>query len=114
MRRLRLDAQLADSVSWQSYDIKTGAGEINLNLSKPAGVVPINISGGAMSVSIARPAGTAVKVDARGGAVHLHADDTREDAVGSREWRSAGFDSARDRYEVSISGGALQINVGAQ
>jgi hypothetical protein len=94
------------------FTCRTGASRIDLNLPRVTGVVPIRIDGGALTINVTRPAGTAIKVQASAGAVQLKADGTRQDGVGSREWRSTGFDAAADRYEMAVSGGATNLTVG--
>lgn len=130
-RRLRVDTQLSDAVMWDvkcatgairgefdlstaqvgSFDCRTGASRISVNLPPPSGVVPVRIDGGALRVDLIRPAGAAIKVQSSGAALQLHADGTRQDGFGNREWRSTGFDSATDRYEVTVAGGALNVNI---
>lgn len=133
-RRLRIETQIADGVTWDvrcstgairgefdlsstrvtSFDCRTGASRITVNLPAPKGVVPVRIDGGALRVDIIRPVGTAIKVTSTGGALQLHADGSQQNGFGNREWRSTGFDSATDRYEVSVAGGALNVNVSAR
>ena len=132
-RRVRLDAQLSEAVAWQvncttgairgafdlsgtqltRFDCQTGASRIELLLGAPKGVVPVRIQGGALTVDVIRPASAGVKVDASGGAVQLRGDGTRQDGLGSRAWSSAGSD-APDRYEISVSGGAVTVNVSSR
>lgn len=129
--RLRVETQLAEGIPWDvkcttgairgefdlsttqvtSFECRTGASRIEVNLPAPKGVVPVRVDGGALTVNISRPAGAAIKVVSSGGALQLRADGSHQDAIGSREWRSAGFDSATDRYEVSVSGGALNVHI---
>ena len=133
-RRLRVETQLSDAITWDvkcstgairgdfdlsttqvaSFDCATGASRIDVNLPAPKGVVPVKIDGGALRVDITRPAGTAIKVTSSGGALQLRADGTHQDGFGNREWRSSGFDSASDRYEVTVAGGALNVNISAR
>lgn len=130
-RRLRIDTQLSDAVTWDvkcatgairgefdlstaqlaGFDCRTGASRITVNLPAPKGVVPIRVDGGALRVDLVRPAGAAIKVQSTGGALQLRADGTHQDGFGNREWRSTGFEGATDRYEVSVSGGALNVNI---
>ena len=131
MSRFRLDAQLSDAVPWaltcstgairgefdlstvavSSVECRTGASRISLNLGTPKGVVPVQVDGAALTVDVSRPAGAAVKVHASGAAIHMWADSTRQDTIGNIEWRSTGFEGAADRYEVSVSGAAINLNV---
>jgi cell wall-active antibiotic response 4TMS protein YvqF len=130
-RRFRLDAQISDALPWTvkcatgairgdfdlattqltAFDCRTGASRITVNLPAPKGVVPVRIDGGALRVDLVRPSGAAMKVSSTGGALQLRADGTHQDGFGNREWRSTGFDAASDRYEVTVSGGALNVNI---
>lgn len=131
MRRMRVQAQLSDSIPWDlscstgairgdfdlssatltGFDCKTGASRIDLRLPAPKGQVPIRVDGGALTVDVTRPAASAVRVLVAAGAVHLKADGVRQDGIGSREWRSTGYDTATDRYEVNVAGGAADVTV---
>ena len=130
-RRLHVDARLTDAVPWEvicstgairgdfdlssarltGFGCRTGASTVHLTLGAPQGIVPVRVEGGALTVSITRPAGVAVSVQASGGAVQLRADGARQDGLGTRSWKSAGFDAAADRYDVTVSGGALNVEV---
>ncbi len=130
-RRLRVEAQVTDAIPWEvscstgairgefdlsttsltRFDCRTGASELNVSLPAPKGVVPMRVDGGALTVNISRPAGAAIKIESSGGAVHMRADGSRQDGIGKREWRSTGFEGATDRFEVSVSGGALNVFV---
>lgn len=133
-RRLRVQAQLSDAIPWDvscstgairgefdvsstslgSFECKTGASQIGLTVSSPKGTVPVKVEGGALTVELLRPAGAPVRVLATGGAVQLRADGDRQEGIGPREWRSPGFDSASDRYDVTVQGGALSVRVGSR
>lgn len=133
-RRLHVDARLTDAIPWEvscntgairgAFDLsstsvtefgcRTGASHIDLTLGRPKGAVPVHVEGGALTVNIVRPAGVPVRVQASGGAVQLHADGTRQDGLGTRTWSSDGFDAAADRYDVTVSGGALNVDVSAR
>jgi hypothetical protein len=130
--RLRVEAELSDAIPWDlscstgairgefeltggqlsGFECKTGASLVDLRLPAPKGLVPIRLEGGALTVEVTRPVGSAVKVRVSAGAVQLNADGTRQDGLGSREWRSSGYDSAADRYDVTVSGGAANVTVG--
>lgn len=130
-RRLRVETQISDAIPWDvkcstgtirgefdlsttqltSFDCRTGASRIEVNLPAPKGVVPVRIDGGALRVDVTRPAGAAIKVASTGGALQLRADGEHQDGFGNREWRSTGFDSAADRYEITVSGAALNVNI---
>ena len=129
--RLRVEAELSDAIPWDvscstgsirgdfelaggtvtGFDCKTGESHIDLRLPAPKGPVPVRLEGGAVTIDLTRPAGSAVKVQVTGGAVRLTADGSRQDGLGSREWRSSGYDAAQDRYDVNVSGGAARVTV---
>jgi cell wall-active antibiotic response 4TMS protein YvqF len=133
-RRLHVDAKITDAIPWEvscstgairgEFDLssaalnafvcRTGASQIDVVLGPPKGIVTLRVEGGALTVSIARPAGTAVQVHASGGAVQLRGDGERQEGLGTRTWKSNGFDAATDRYEVTVSGGALNVDVSAR
>lgn len=130
-RRLHMDARLSDAIPWQvtcatgavhadfdmttaklgAFDCRTGASTIELSLGPPQGVIPIHVEGGALTVRIMRPAGAAIQVQASGAGLQLRTDGTRQDGMGTRTWASDGFAAAGDRYEVMISGGALNVEI---
>jgi hypothetical protein len=131
MRRLRVEAQLSDAIPWDlscstgairgdfdlstaplsGFECRTGASRIELRLPAPKGQVPVRVEGGALTVDLTRPAASAVRVQVSAGAVQLKADGARQDGLGSREWRSIGYDAAADRYDVTVAGGAAKVTV---
>ncbi len=132
LRRIFVDAELSSALPWAvscatgaisaefdlaalqltSFDCRTGGSRIGLKLGAPRGAVPVRVEGGALTVELTRPPGVAVLVKASGGAVHLSADGSAQHGIGTREWRSPGFDAAADRYEVVLAGAATTITVG--
>ena len=131
-RRLRIDAQVTDAIPWEigvstgairgefnlastsltAFDCRAGASQVDLTVGAPKGTVPVRVESGALTVNLVRPVGTAIRIQASGGAVQLKADGSRQDGIGSREWRSDGYDSASNRYEVTVAGGALSVSIG--
>ena len=133
-RRLHVDARITDAIPWtidcstgairgdfdmtsatlSGFSCRTGASEISLAVGAPKGAVSIRIEGGALTVRITRPAGAPVQVQASGGAVRLHGDGDHRDGLGTQSWKSAGYDAAKDRYDVTVSGGALSVDVSSR
>lgn len=133
-RRLHIDAKLTDAIPWDvscstgairgdfdfrstaltGFGCRTGASQVNLALGAPKGIVGVRIEGGALTVNITRPGGAAVQVHASGGAVQLRGDGSRQDGLGTRSWKSDGYDAATDRYDVTVSGGALNVEVSSR
>jgi TetR/AcrR family transcriptional regulator, tetracycline repressor protein len=93
--------------------VDSGAAGLQCLLPHPQGVVPIHIASGVVNVSIQRPPGAAVKVHAHTGAVKLRLDDfSTRVAVLDVHWQSESADRARDRYELEVSGGVVDLKLG--
>jgi hypothetical protein len=127
-RRFALDLQISTQVPWTisansgavtdtfdlstvrvgSIELNTGASQENITLGPPSGTVPITINGGALTVHIHRPSGTAASVDVSGGVVNLSADGQEHHAIGSASWSSG---SAADSYRIHVSGGACTVTI---
>ena len=90
-----------------------GAAKVECFLPRPHGIVPIVISGGVVGVKLHRPHGVAVAADVSSGAVRLKLDDfSIRASVTDLQWESTeGASSAPDRYQVRISGGAVQVEL---
>ncbi len=101
LRPLRLEA----------IDLAGGSGSISLRLGPPTGVVPIRVAGGANDVTIARPAGAAVRLAVDGGYRSARLDGV--DAWSGGRIASSGADTAVDRYEIAVSGGVGRVSVSA-
>ncbi len=127
-RRFTLDLQINSSIRWTisssggastetfklaslpltSMDINTGASREDITLGTPSGVVPIKINGGALTVNLHRPAGTAASVSVSGGAVSLNFDGRQNHGIGDLQ-QSTGDES--DMYRVEVSGGACTVTM---
>jgi Domain of unknown function (DUF5668) len=127
-RRFTVDLQVNANVQWKisskggastetfnlggvrvgSIDINTGASREDITLGTPSGVVPITINGGALTVHIHRPLGTAAAVTVSGGAVSLDFDGRQHHAIGNVQ-DSTG--SGTDMYRVDVSGGACTVTM---
>lgn len=95
-----------------SFVLKGGIIELDLTLPEPSGVVPVRLSGGASKVSIRRPAGVEARLNVKSGAATLTFDEQSFDAVGGTvRLQSPGYDEATDRYEIEVSGGAIELTV---
>jgi TetR/AcrR family tetracycline transcriptional repressor len=89
-----------------------GAARVECFLPIPRGVVPIIVSGGVVGVSLHRPPGVAVIADVSTGAVRIMLDDfSAKAATTDLHWESAGASTSADRYELRISGGAVQVTL---
>lgn len=92
--------------------LDSGAVRVECFLPHPHGVVPIIVSGGVMGVNLHRPPAVAVIADISTGAVRVKLDAfSVKAATTDLHWESAGASTSADRYEVRISGGAVQVTL---
>ena len=93
-------------------EISGGANRIDASLGQPHGTVPVQVSGGATNVTLHRPSGVAARAVMSGGANNLTVDGKRYESLGSEvAWQSPDYDSAADRFDVHISGGASTVTL---
>jgi AcrR family transcriptional regulator len=95
--------------------LDSGAAKVECFLPRPRGVVPIEVSGGVVGLSLHRPREVAVAADISAGAVRIKLDDySVKAAVIDSQWESTdGASTASDRYQLSIRGGAVQVSLDA-
>jgi AcrR family transcriptional regulator len=92
--------------------LDSGAARVECFLPAPRGVVPIIVSGGVVGVNLHRPPGVAVVADLSGGALRVKLDEFAVKAVITDiHWESFGASSSADRYELRVSGGAVQVSL---
>jgi DNA-binding MarR family transcriptional regulator len=94
-----------------SFDAKGGASSIDLELPRPAGVVPIRITGGLSRLKIRRPAGVAAGLVVRGGVSEVKVDGESFKGRGELSLQTTGADGAQDRYEIEVTGGASKLEI---
>jgi hypothetical protein len=94
-----------------SMDMNTGASREDITLGPPSGTVPITINGGALTVFVHRPSTAAASVNVSGGAVSLNFDGRQTRAVGTVTAQTGDYDSASDRYQIQVNGGACNVTV---
>jgi DNA-binding MarR family transcriptional regulator len=102
------------SVRLESFELKGGAGSIELKLAEPVGVVPIRMIGGLNKISIERPRGAAVGLDLKGGIGEITLDGETRKGVGRLSFESPGASGAPDRYEIEITGGAAKLDIASR
>jgi DNA-binding MarR family transcriptional regulator len=103
-----LDADLRD-LRLTRLDVGGGTGDVTLRVARPVGVVRVGIRGGAGDVLVTRPAGTAATLSVTGG--HRSATLDGAAAWSSGHIASAGAESAPDRLEIEVTGGANRVTV---
>jgi len=94
-----------------SIELNTGASKDEITLGAPAGVVPVTINGGALTVGIHRPSGTEASVVVAGGAVSLNADGKQTHGIGHASYDSPGLGGAMDAYRIEVAGGACTVTL---
>lgn len=93
-----------------SLEVNTGASRYDITLGTPFVVVPVTVNGGALTVNIHRPSGTAASVHVSGGAINLNFDGRQTHAVGSADGAT---EAAVVMYRVEINGGACNVSIDA-
>jgi hypothetical protein len=103
-----------DLRSTQLRDIRStnGAATMEIDLPKPSGDVPIRLTGGASTITIAL-GGADASVDVTGGLTSLNTPGGGGGGTlaGRQHWDSTGYAAAHDRYTISVTGGASTITV---
>ncbi len=99
------------SLRLESFELRGGASKLDMILGKPAGVVPIQVTGGMNRVSIERPPGTAMGLEISGGVSEAVLDGEAFKGHGRLSIQTPGAQSSPDRYEVSVSGGVTRMSV---
>jgi AcrR family transcriptional regulator len=101
----------AGGLDVREIKLDSGAAKVECFLPRPRGVVPIIVSGGVVGVTLHRPAGVAVKADISAGAVGIKLDAFSAAVTSDLQWESPGASASTDRYELRISGGAVQVSL---
>jgi class 3 adenylate cyclase len=103
-----------EGVQLLGFEVQGGARAIVLSLPRPWGTVPVRLSSGVSDLTVHRPARAGARVEVNGGSQNLVLDDQRFGAVGGRTvWQSANYDTAADRYDITILRGARDVTVDA-
>lgn len=88
-------------------EVHGGVDDVLLELPRPHGTVPVRIGGGCNVLRIVRPHGVAARVAVGGGANDVTVDTLKLGSIGGPlRWETPDFASARDRYDVTVGGGA--------
>jgi hypothetical protein len=107
----RVTADLS-SLQLTRLDLGGGASHVSIVLPRPSGTVRIRIAGGASNVTLRRPQDVPARVKVTGGASHLTLDSQHLDAVGGGlELALPEFETAEDRYDIEVVGGASSLTV---
>ena len=92
--------------------LDSGAANLECFLAQPHGLVPIQVSGGVVNVVIHRPQDVSVVALAHTGVVKLKLDDySAKVTVLDVHWQTPEAAQARDRYQLDVSGGAVNLRL---
>jgi DNA-binding MarR family transcriptional regulator len=106
--RLSVDAR---TLRLESFDLKGGASRVSLVLPEPVGIVPVRINGGLNQIEIERPVGVAMRLSLHGGVNTVVVDGQTRSGTGQLSVQTPGADSAANRYEIELTGGASKVVV---
>jgi hypothetical protein len=100
------------SVHLTSLEVSGGASQAEASLPRPSGTIGAHISGGASNITVHRPSGVAARVRMSGGASNLTVDGTTHSVLsGEINWQTSDYNTASDRYDFEISGGASNVTL---
>lgn len=92
--------------------ISGGAQQITLILPAASGIVPIEVNGGAATVTIHRPVGAEASLTMTGGVNDFTADGRHQSSLaGEITWQSPGYTGAANQYNIRVSGGANHVTI---
>lgn len=95
-----------------AIDVRGGVSQVELRLPRPAGTVPIRVSGGVSHLTIHRPGDVPARLSIGGGVSKLELDTQYLGAIGGPvRLETSGYPEAADRYNVEIGGGASKITI---
>ncbi len=102
----------AGGLDVRGIHVDSGAVNVECFLPRPRGVVPIHISSGVVNVALHRPSGAAVVAIVHTGAFKVKLEQySTKVTVLDVHWNSDGALSARDRYELDVSSGVVDIKL---
>jgi hypothetical protein len=93
--------------------VDTGASTLRVKLPANAGQTRLLVESGAASIDITVPEGVAARIHAEQGASSMNIDLARFPLLNSAGglYQSADYDSAANRVEINLDGGANSISV---
>jgi len=101
-----------ETIQLLGFEVRGGARAVVLRLPRPWGAVPVRLLNGASDLAVHRPAGVGARVEVNGGSQNLSLDDQLFGAVGGQTvWQSADYETAANRYDITILRGARAVTV---
>jgi hypothetical protein len=95
----------------RSLEVSGGASHVDATLGAPTGSVAVTFSGGASSIDLHLPQGTAWRAQVNGGPSTLEVNGSSNGGLGNLSQQSSGYDTAADRYDVMVNGGASRLAI---
>ena len=92
-------------------EVSGGANRMDAQLPAAKGTVMVEVSGGASNLTLRAPAETQWRIGVSGGANAVTINGSTTGALGGDfERQSPGYDTATNRYDIQISGGASHLD----
>lgn len=93
-------------------EVKGGMSMIRLELPKPSGVVPIQISGGASEIMVRHPVGVAVRAHLKGWVSEFIFGDQTFSAMGNdMRLQSPGYTATGPCYDIEVASSASMVTI---
>jgi hypothetical protein len=107
-----LDFDMTD-VRLTSLDVDMGASSVKLKLPVNAGHTLVDFESGAASIDVLVPAGVGARIRFEQGVSSINIDEARFPQVTSMRnlYQSADYDSAANKVEINLEGGANSVRV---
>ncbi len=105
-----LDFDLTD-VKLTFLGVDTGASSLKVNLPANAGSTLVDVESGAASLEFSVPQGVGARIRVEQGASSLNIDQSRFPMLSGGLYQSADYDSAANKVEINLEGGANSVNV---
>jgi len=106
---LRLDLR---RLQLSKLEVSGGANRLDAQLPSPKGTVLIDVSGGASNLTLRAPAQSEWRVAVSGGVSAVTINGSSSGTLGGDFQRqSPGYNSATNRFDITISGGASRVDL---
>ena len=99
------------SLHVSSIDMSVGAATATVRLPENAGVTAMHVSGGASTLTLEIPQGVAARIQHHGGLSTLNIDQNRFPSAGEGLYRSADYDTAPNKVDITLETGVTTIQV---
>jgi hypothetical protein len=94
-----------------TFELQTGASHTTIVMPQNAGATVANIKGGAATIDVQVPSGLAAQIQYDGGLSTLDVDQARFPSTGPRMYRSADYDTAQNKLDLTIQAGVATVTV---